>query len=244
MMLAAVAFRPAAGQISPPSLLSPPASPAPAPYRVTWWDAASVATAGALGVIPEAARLPRGLPSCAPCDPAALPGIDHAALHTFSGPAGTASTVLLAGVAGFAGLASLEGASAARARGDAAVLANALAWTLATGEWLKVLSHRNRPVLYTAGAPAAASNPDSRRSFPSGHASLAFAAATAYLALAGRERLPHRGRNAALLYAGAVGVATLRVAAGKHFPTDVAGGAALGAGIGWLAARVHPTEGR
>ena len=35
--------------------------------------------------------------------------------------------------------------------------------------------------------------------------------------------------------------AALRVSAGQHFPTDVAGGAALGTGIGWLTARVHPT---
>ena len=60
--------------------------------------------------------------------------------------------------------------------------------------------------------------------------------------MAGRERLPHRTRNAVLLYAASLGVAALRVSAGKHFPTDVAGGAALGAGIGWLTAKVHPTE--
>src|SRR2546427_2994218 len=41
-------------------------------------------------------------------------------------------------------------------------------------------------------------------------------------------------------YAGAVGVSALRVAAGKHFPTDVAAGAALGSGIGWLVATIHP----
>src|SRR5229473_1201465 len=75
----------------------------------------------------------------------------------------------------------------------------------------------------------------------SGLASLAFAAATTYLMIAERERLPHRTRNAILLYAGALGVAALRVAAGTHFPTDVAAGAALGTGIGWLAAHVHPT---
>jgi len=96
-------------------------------------------------------------------------------------------------------------------------------------------------VLYTADAPAAASSPDNRRSFPSGHASVAFAAATSYLVMARREGLRHSTRNAVLLYTGALGVAALRVAAGKHFPTDVAGGAALGIGIGWLAARVHPT---
>jgi membrane-associated phospholipid phosphatase len=60
--------------------------------------------------------------------------------------------------------------------------------------------------------------------------------------MARRERLPHRGRNAALLYAGALGVSALRVSAGKHFTTDVLGGAVLGAGIGWLVAKVHPTE--
>ncbi|HEX4574214.1 MAG TPA: phosphatase PAP2 family protein [Gemmatimonadales bacterium] len=226
------------------TLLASAARPtaAQAPYRVTWWDAASVATAGALGIIPEAAGLPHGGPTCAPCDPATLPGIDHAALHTFAGPAATASTVLVAGVAGFAGLASLDGANARAVRGHAAVFANALGWSFATTEWLKVVVHRDRPVLYTSAAPAAVADPDARRSFPSAHAAFAFALATSYTALAAREHLPHRTRNAVLLYAGAVAVAALRVAAGQHFPTDVLGGAALGGGIGWLAARVHPTE--
>ena len=214
---------------------------AQAPYRVSWWDAGAVATAGVLAAIPGVAGLPHGPPPCAPCDPASLPGIDHAALHTFSGPAGTASSVLLVGVAGFAGLASLESASPAQVRGRGVVFANSLAWTFAASEWVKALAHRSRPVLYTAQAPAAASQRDNRRSFPSGHASLAFAAATSYLVMAQRERMPHRTRNAVLLYAGALGVAALRVAGGKHFPTDVAGGALLGTGIGWLAARVHPT---
>jgi len=152
------------------------------------------------------------------------------------------STALLVGTVGFAGLASLDGATAAQRRGHVAVFANSLAWTLAATDWMKVLVRRKRPVLYTAGATAAADDPNSQRSFPSGHASIAFAAATSYLVMAQREHLPHRGRNAALLYVGALGVAALRVAAGKHFPTDVFGGAALGTGIGWLAAKVHPTE--
>ena len=214
---------------------------AQAPYRVTWWDAAAVAGAGTVAVIPGLAGLPRGAAPCAPCDPASLPGIDRAALHTFSHSAGTASSALLVGVAGFAGLASTEGANAAAVRGHAVVFANALAVTAAATEWLKVLTHRSRPVLYTGVAPAAATDPDNRRSFPSGHAALAFAAATSYAVMARRERLPHRTRNAVLLLAGAVGVATLRVAAGQHFPTDVLGGAAVGSGIGWLVARVHPT---
>ncbi len=210
-------------------------------YRVSAWDAASVAAGGVLALIPDAAGLPTGPAPCGPCDPTSVPSIDLAALHNASDGAETASDVLLLGVAGFSGLASLDGATPAQVRGHVAVFANSLTWTLATTEWLKVLVHRNRPVLYGAPDAAAVADRDNRRSLPSAHASLAFAAATTYLMIAQREHLPHRTRNAILLYAGALGVAALRVAAGKHFPTDVAAGAALGTGMGWLAARLHPT---
>lgn len=221
--------------------VSGPSALAQAPYSLRWGDAVSVFAAGVAALIPEATKLPKAAPSCAPCDPASLPGIDRAALHTFSGAAGTASNALLAGVVGFAGVASLDGANGAQRRGHVAVFANSLAWTYAATDWMKVVVRRKRPVLYTPGAVAAAIDPNSQRSFPSGHASVAFAAATTYLMVARRERLPHRTRNALFLYAGALGVSALRVAAGKHFPSDVVGGAALGTGIGWLAAKVHPT---
>lgn len=217
------------------------AAPAQAPYRVTWWDGVSVAAAGTLGALPHLVGLPSGPPPCAPCDPASLSAFDRIALHNFSATAGTVSSVALVGVVGFSGLASLEGATPAQARGDAAVFANAIGWTFAATEWVKALAHRSRPVLYTAAAPAEAANLDNRRSFPSGHASVAFAAATSYVVMAGRERLPHRTRNAVIAYGAALGVAVLRVSAGEHFPTDVIGGAVLGSGIGWLAAAVHPT---
>ncbi len=209
-------------------------------YRASWWDAASVGAAGALFVLPMALDLPMGPPSCAPCDPTTVPTLDRSALHTFSTGAGTASDVVLAGVAGLTALASLHGLPAAQWRGNFAMLANAAAWTAASTEWLKVVVRRKRPVLYTSGAAAGAADRENQQSFPSTHASLAFAAATSYLVLARRQHLPHRTRNAILLYAGAVGVSALRVAAGKHFPTDVAAAAALGSGIGWLSATLHP----
>ncbi|HEV2749701.1 MAG TPA: phosphatase PAP2 family protein [Gemmatimonadales bacterium] len=214
---------------------------AQAPYRVTWWDGVAIGAAGALGAIPTIAGLPNGPPPCAPCDPGSLSGFDRIALHNFSASAGTASSVALAGVVAFSGYASLHGTTSAQERGNVAVFSNALAWTFATTEWVKVLAHRSRPVLYTAAAPVAAAVPDNQKSFPSGHASIAFAAATSYIVIAGRQRLPHRTRNAVLAYGAALGVAVLRVSAGKHFPTDVIGGAALGSAIGWLAATVHPT---
>ena len=80
-----------------------------APYRVTWWDAASVGTAGALTLIPVALNLPHGLPPCAPCDPASVPNIDRAALHNASASAATASTLMLGGVVGAAAFVSFHG---------------------------------------------------------------------------------------------------------------------------------------
>ena len=205
-----------------------------APYRATWVDAVSVGTAGVLYVLPTVLALPNGAPSCAPCDPASLPGVDRWAFGPVSATAGAASNLLLVGVAGSAALLSVRGLGGAQAGGNAAVLANSVAWTAATTEWLKVIVRRKRPVLYTGDATAAAADKGNQESLPSGHASIAFAAATTYWVLARRERLPHRTRNAILLYAGAAGVAALRVAAGKHFPTDVLAGAALGTAVGWL----------
>ncbi len=213
-----------------------------APYRVTWRDAASVGTAGVLYLLPAALGLPHGAPSCAPCDPATLPSVDRWALHRVSTTGDAASDVVLAGVAGFTAFAGLHGLPAQQLHGNFAVFANAASWTAATTEWLKVLVRRKRPVLYSSDAVKAASDPESQQSLPSLHASLAFAAATSYLMIARRQHLPHRTRNTLLLYAGAVGVAALRVAAGKHFPTDVLASAALGSAIGWVVPTIHPTQ--
>ena len=211
-------------------------------YRVTWRDAASVGTAGVLYVLPAALGLPHGAPSCAPCDPGTLPGVDRWALRPVSATGDVASDVVLAGVAGFTAFAGLHGLPAQQWHGNFAVFANTASWTAATTEWLKVVVRRKRPVLYTSDAVAAATDPESQQSLPSLHTSLAFAAATSYAVIARRQHLPHRRRNTLLLYAGAVGVAALRVAAGKHFPTDVLASAALGGGIGWVVPTLHPTQ--
>ena len=208
-------------------------------YHASWADAVSVGTAGLLFVLPEALGLPHGPPSCAPCDPATLPRVDRWALHPVSATGDAASDVVLAGVAGFTAFAGLHGLPVQQGQGNFVVFANTASWTAASAEWLKVLVRRKRPVLYTSDAVAAASDRESQKSLPSGHASLAFAAATSYLVIARRQHLAHRVRNSILLYAGAVGVSVLRVAAGKHFPTDVLASAGLGIGIGWLVPTIH-----
>jgi membrane-associated phospholipid phosphatase len=214
--------------------------PSVVPYRVSWWDAVSVSTAGVLYLLPSALGLPKGPPSCAPCDVATLPGVDRWAVRPVSSAADVGSDVVLAGVAGWTALVGLRGLPRDEWRGNFVTLANTASWTAASAEWLKVLARRKRPVLYTSAAASAASDADNQQSLPSTHVALAFAAATSYLVLSGREHLPDRKRNALLLYAGAVGVAMLRVAAGKHFPTDVLTGAALGASMGWLGPTIHP----
>jgi membrane-associated phospholipid phosphatase len=209
------------------------------PYRVGWGDAASVTVAATIALL--GARTTPPLSTCAPCDRADLPGIDRGTVDLRSGFARTASDVALVGVAGGALLAAVSGVGPARARGDVVVLANAVAWTAAATEWLKIGVHRARPALYRDGAVQAAAHADNRKSFPSGHTSTAFATAVAYTTLAQRQRLPHATRNSLLLLSGATGVGALRVLGGKHFPTDVLAGAALGSAIGWIVARLHPT---
>jgi membrane-associated phospholipid phosphatase len=207
-------------------------------YTSGWWDVVAVVGAGAVaggGILttPPAAH-------CAPCDPSALNGLDRGVLSWHSAAARAASNVTIVGVGAGALLASGAGLPAARARGDVAVLADAVSWTTAATEWLKLAVHRARPALYGSDAVAAAAVSDNRESFPSGHTSVAFATATAYATLAARQHLPHATRNSLLLYLGATGVGAFRVAGGRHFPTDVIAGAALGSVVGWVTARLHP----
>ncbi len=216
------------------AIATPGAAQTPA-YRAGWQSWALAGGVGGLAALPGLLHLPRGAPSCAPCDPAKLAGIDRWVVSLSSRGAGIGSNVVLLGVVG-------GGLLASETRGNTAMMANAVAFTSLTVEWTKALVHRNRPILYTAAAPSVAGDRDNQRSFPSGHTATAFAVATAYAVMAERQQLPHARRNEILLYAGAAGVGAMRVAAGRHFVTDVIGGAVLGAGIGWLTAKVFPTK--
>jgi len=109
--------------------------------------------------------------------------------------------------------------------------------SFAINELTKSFVNRPRPYTYAQGIASG----DGRRSFYSGHTTVAFAAVTsgAYLL---HELYPD---SSAPLWLGALGllgaasVGVLRVTSGKHFPSDVAVGAAAGVGIGWAVPWLH-----
>ena len=120
----------------------------------------------------------------------------------------------------------LPGSLVAAGAGGVAAAATAL---------VKDVFDRARPPIADPGFLAAVSTPGSP-SFPSGHASTAFAAATVVALLHPRLRWP------ALAIAGLVALS--RVYLGVHFTLDVTVGALFGAAIGgaavWLVRRVEP----
>lgn len=128
---------------------------------------------------------------------------------------------------------------------DALVIAQTYAATYLFTTAFKVLVRRLRPFNYDARFVEAREDGDSRLSFPSGHASMAFASAATLSVL-----LEMRYSGEAWVWGAGFGafglastVAILRVVAGRHFPTDVLLGAALGTALGFLIPRFHRGSG-
>ena len=198
----------------------------------------------ALAVTPIllAARLPHA--TCAPCDPSGLNFLDRGTVGPVRSGASTISDATLIATVGSAGI-LLFGEShgdGARARGDLAVLAEAVGAATLVTNWAKVLFHRPRPYRYTA-AGGSVTTVESGLSFPSGHSTGAFAAAFAYWSIEARRGTAsaRRGRIVALV-AAAAAPGVMRVVSREHFPTDVMAGSALGAAIGWAVPRLYPVQ--
>lgn len=84
-----------------------------------------------------------------------------------------------------------------------------------------------------------------RRSFPSGHSANAFAAAVFAGTVYG-DLYPDSRRKGWVWGIGLTAAATtasLRYAAGHHFPTDIIAGAALGGALGYMVPRLHRVGG-
>lgn len=106
---------------------------------------------------------------------------------------------------------------------------------------------RTRPFAYNLAAPLAEKlEKDTQRSFYSGHAANAFATAV-FAAEVFRHYHPH-SKAKPWVWVGSLGLATgtayLRYEAGKHFPSDLLVGAAVGSLAGWGIPKLHENRAR
>ena len=226
-----------------PEPTSPPSVPEPTPsesvYRVRPWLDGAVIGVSALGVaIPYALSTQLIHPRC-PCDPHEINALDRHVVGNHNKLTDTLSDVTVGG----AWLAPVlldaldVGVSRAFAE-DMAVYAEALAVNGALVTVAKYLVQRPLPVVYAGQAPELLHQPGGYRSFYSGHTSNVVAALTA---MSMTYTLRHGPRAWPWLLTAAVGlaVAAERVAAGRHFYTDVGVGALAGALTGYVVPQLH-----
>ena len=191
------------------------------PWRISIGQVASVVGAMSVGLIPTIFSINDTLPTCAPCDPATLPGIDRWVVSTERTGWGDASGVGILALAGGTWY-ELYNLSNGNAHGAASL--EAVAWTFGANQLAKAIINRNRPVLYSEDAIEARESVNSHRSMYSGHTSVSFALGTSYfLSMSHKKGL---ARSWPLISSAAIGA--MRLAAAKHFPTDVVVGAVLG----------------
>ena len=202
-------------------LAAPSASTITTPTEGTTGQIISIGVAGAVSGVGLWYGHSIGPVPCAPCDPAGVPGIDRGLIRPVQGQWKAATDVAVLGMVGGTWI-----DMARRDQGAAGFRASleAVAWSAAVTQVLKVTVRRIRPYMYAEGSEQYAENPDSRQSFPSGHTAAAFALATSYfVTMDGMyDQQPY------WIFGAAAFVGVGRVLAGKHWVTDVLGGAVIG----------------
>jgi membrane-associated phospholipid phosphatase len=171
---------------------------------------------------------------------------DRKATWNYSEAAADASDVVLAAVIAAPAALLLDD----RVREDwetcTLLYAETMAIAVVLPEVTKLAVDRIRPFVYNEDAPMSEkTTADAEKSFFSRHASVAFASA-AFLSTVYGDYHPDSAARP-YIWAGAflaaAGVGFLRYEAGKHFPTDVIAGAAVGAAVGYLIPRIHRSAG-
>lgn len=166
-------------------------------------------------------------------------GFDRALMFSYSRPLDVTSTVLEFGAAGLPLLFAL-----AVDTGDfiplAVVYGEAVSLAVGTKNIINYLVPRWRPYVYEGGASGVDAVEDDR-SFPSGHTTVVFAAATAGVTLFAiyAPDSPYFIPYAVISYSLAAATASLRIFAGMHFTTDVLTGAAIGSLFGFFVPYLH-----
>jgi len=176
-------------------------------------------------------------PRC-PCDPHEVNAFDRGAIGNTNAAARKLSDLTAAAAVGVPlVLDAIHLGQGEAFVDDAIVFTQALAINSVLVGVTKILVHRPLPRTY-AGDSILIGKPEGYRSFYSGHTSLVFAAlsasATTVQLRYGKKTWPW---IVTLVVGTSVGIE--RVADGRHFPTDVLVGAAVGSAIGIAVPRLH-----
>ena len=190
-------------------------------------DIISVTGAGLLLAFPDLIGINDDSVRCVPCDRSSVPFFDRWVIAPTRPKSGAASDLLRAALAGVSWFDLADEGPVGHA-GIVASIESAF-WAESAVHLIKAVVGRYRPVLYTESGRAVANVTSNQRSWPSGHAATAAALATSYV-------LTHRKLNRDsgddwrvwATVAGAVGVGIFRMAAAKHYPSDVLSGFAAG----------------
>jgi len=172
---------------------------------------------------------------------------DRVATRLWSPAAGKASDVLLWGSVGGVFVASAAEALVHRHTArkwlvQGVVMAESILVASGLTSIAKVSVRRARPEFYNPEAPASVrATPDASLSFWSGHTAITAAALTSFAVVEWQEEPGTPMAWASAVAAGLVipTVASLRVVAGKHFPTDVITGGLLGIATGVTVPLLH-----
>jgi membrane-associated phospholipid phosphatase len=228
-----------------------PAQAADFPYEkdgnAEFWLLTSSAVVGVAGIAAWKRQEPPDSARLASLDRADLWGIDRGATRHWSPSAGTVSDVFE-----YSMLAAPVVYVAAEHSGEEVgtlylVYGETLLATNVVNLLLKSVFDRPRPYAYNddpAIPRAELLRQSAVRSFPSSHTANAFASAVFLGTVYGKTHPGSSGR--AWVWVGSLAAATttgvLRVVAGRHFPTDVVAGAAIGSAAGWLVPKLHERD--
>lgn len=197
-----------------------------------------------IGLVFAAARLTRAQKAyCAPlCEPGELNALDRTTAGYWSPAWQLTSDIGLYTIGVGAAVLLVADEGLLDALNDGVVIAESALAAIATASIMTLATSRPRPFLYGEDAPLSDRNSsDASLSFLSSHTAVAFAITTSTVMT--MRRLHPKGALPWVV-AGVGGalstmVAVARVMAGKHFITDVTGGAIVGTSLGVLIPALH-----
>lgn len=172
-------------------------------------------------------------------------GIDRWNAGTYSKASALASDVSVGIVIAAPGLLLLDDESRMEWREISAMYLQTLAFAVFLPSYAKGGVQRIRPYAYSADAPQdLKQSAETRRSFFSGHTTIAFASAV-FAGTVYSEFHPNSSSSTtvwivAMSAASVVGL--FRITAGAHYLTDVLAGAAVGSAVGYLVPQLHKAE--